>query len=288
MENRETKLQKLVLYVARATFSSLVIFVGLKYLDPNREASKKALERRKEISKRLGRPLIDTNSYEHMSSFILNQKDVIASNVINPDHIDVELNSIGGLEAIKQSLYNLVILPLRRPELFSYGKLLGPQKGVLLYGPPGTGKTMLAKAIAKESGAFFINVTMSDLMSTYFGDTQKLVPTPNDDTHEGSTCVGREGGLHQPVGVVSSHETDNSEQIQFSGSESISQQPGYDVESATPLDENIMSEGNSGSNHRVPNQTEEVNLRKSSRVSKLPAKLNDFVLNTSTKYGKWF
>ncbi|PWA68944.1 P-loop containing nucleoside triphosphate hydrolases superfamily protein [Artemisia annua] len=164
MENRETKLQKLVSYVARATFSSLVIFVGLKYLDPNREASKKALERRKEISKRLGRPLIDTNSYE----------DVIASNVINPDHIDVELNSIGGLEAIKQSLYDLVILPLRRPELFSYGKLLGPHKGVLLYGPPGTGKTMLAKAIAKESGAVFINVTMSDLTSKYFGDTEKL------------------------------------------------------------------------------------------------------------------
>lgn len=94
--------------------------------------------------------------------------------MINPDHIDVEFNSIGGLEAIKQSLYELVILPLRRPELFSYGKLLGPQKGVLLYGPPGTGKTMLAKAIAKESGAVFINVRISDLMSKWFGDAQKL------------------------------------------------------------------------------------------------------------------
>ncbi|MFS7949403.1 putative AAA+ ATPase domain, ATPase, AAA-type, core, AAA ATPase, AAA+ lid domain-containing protein [Helianthus anomalus] len=101
--------------------------------------------------------------------------DVIACNVINPDHIDVEFNSIGGLESIKQSLYELVILPLRRPELFSYGKLLGPQKGVLLYGPPGTGKTMLAKAIAKESGAVFINVRISDLMSKWFGDASKLV-----------------------------------------------------------------------------------------------------------------
>lgn len=99
---------------------------------------------------------------------------MIACNVINPDHIGVEFDSIGGLETIKQSLYELVILPLRRPELFSYGKLLGPQKGVLLYGPPGTGKTMLAKAIAKESGAVFINVRISDLMSKWFGDAQKL------------------------------------------------------------------------------------------------------------------
>ncbi|XP_076898615.1 uncharacterized protein LOC143552225 [Bidens hawaiensis] len=162
----ETKfLQELVLYAASAALSCLVLFAGLKHLDPNREASKKALEQKKEISKRLGRPLVQTNPYE----------DVIACNVINPDHIDVEFNSIGGLESIKQSLYELVILPLRRPELFSYGKLLGPQKGVLLYGPPGTGKTMLAKAIAKESGAVFINVRISDLMSKWFGDAQKLV-----------------------------------------------------------------------------------------------------------------
>lgn len=99
---------------------------------------------------------------------------MIACDVINPNHIDVEFDSIGGLEKIKQALYELVILPLKRPELFSHGKLLGPQKGVLLYGPPGTGKTMLAKAIAKESDAVFINVRLSNLMSKWFGDAQKL------------------------------------------------------------------------------------------------------------------
>lgn len=162
----ETKfLQELILYAASAALSCLVLFAGLRHLDPNREASKKALEHKKEISKRLGRPLIQTNPYE----------DVIACDVINPDHIDVEFESIGGLETIKQALYELVILPLRRPELFSHGKLLGPQKGVLLFGPPGTGKTMLAKAIAKESGAVFINVRISNLMSKWFGDAQKLV-----------------------------------------------------------------------------------------------------------------
>ncbi|KAK2390792.1 hypothetical protein P8452_28006 [Trifolium repens] len=158
-------LQDILLYAASAALSCLVLVTGLQYLDPNRESSKKALEHKKEIAKRLGRPLINTNAYE----------DVIACDVINPDHIDVEFDSIGGLATIKEALFELVILPLKRPDLFSYGKLLGPQKGVLLYGPPGTGKTMLAKAIAKESGAVFINVRISNLMSKWFGDAQKLV-----------------------------------------------------------------------------------------------------------------
>ncbi|THU71779.1 hypothetical protein C4D60_Mb04t05090 [Musa balbisiana] len=158
-------LQELVLYAASAALSCLVLFAGLRHLDPNRAATKKALEHKKEIAKRLGRPLVQTNQYE----------DVIACDVINPDHIDVEFESIGGLEHVKQALFELVILPLSRPELFSHGKLLSPQKGVLLYGPPGTGKTMLAKALAKESGAVFINVRISNLMSKWFGDAQKLV-----------------------------------------------------------------------------------------------------------------
>ncbi|KFK26979.1 hypothetical protein AALP_AA8G318300 [Arabis alpina] len=160
-----TLLEQLILYVASAALSSLVLYVGIRQLDPNRDAAKKALEHKRELAKRLGRPLVKTNQYE----------DVIACDVINPRHIDVEFGSIGGLDSIKEALYELVILPLKRPELFAYGKLLGPQKGVLLYGPPGTGKTMLAKAIAKESEAVFINVQVSNLMSKWFGDAQKLV-----------------------------------------------------------------------------------------------------------------
>ncbi|XP_039056676.1 ATPase family AAA domain-containing protein 1-B-like [Hibiscus syriacus] len=158
-------LQELLIYAAGTAFSCLVLFAGLKRLNPNRDSSKKFVENKNVISKRLGRPLIHTDPYE----------DVIVGDVVNPDHIDVEFESVGGFDRIKEALYELVILPLKRPELFAYGKLLGPQKGVLLYGPPGTGKTMLAKAIAKESGAVFINVRVSNLMSKWFGDAQKLV-----------------------------------------------------------------------------------------------------------------
>ncbi|EFJ11944.1 hypothetical protein SELMODRAFT_182690 [Selaginella moellendorffii] len=166
MGGRDTSLgQELFLYAVSAALSCLVLFVGVRHLDPNRYQAKKAAERKKEIAKRLGRSLVQTNSYE----------DMIACDVINPEDIDVTFDSIGGLEDVKSSLFELVILPLQRPELFAHGKLLGPQKGVLLYGPPGTGKTLLAKAIAKESRAVFINVRIATLMSKWFGDAQKLV-----------------------------------------------------------------------------------------------------------------
>lgn len=57
-------LQELVLYAASAALSSLVLFVGLRSLDPNRAANKKAAEQKREIARRLGRPLIQTNAYE--------------------------------------------------------------------------------------------------------------------------------------------------------------------------------------------------------------------------------
>lgn len=69
----ETKiLQELILYAASAAFSCLVLFAGLRHLDPNREASKKALEHKQEISKRLGRPLVQTNPYEVIFSELSN------------------------------------------------------------------------------------------------------------------------------------------------------------------------------------------------------------------------
>jgi len=69
---------------------------------------------------------------------------------------------IGGLDNIIEQLREAIIFPLVYPRLFqSAAGLYAAPKGVLLYGPPGCGKTLLAKALAKESGATFINTKVS-------------------------------------------------------------------------------------------------------------------------------
>ncbi|XP_024312644.1 uncharacterized protein LOC100835916 isoform X2 [Brachypodium distachyon] len=99
----------------------------------------------------------------------------LLGDVIPPEEIGVTFDDIGALENVKETLMELVMLPLKRPELFSKGQLMKPCKGILLFGPPGTGKTMLAKAVATEAGANFINISMSSIASKWFGEGEKYV-----------------------------------------------------------------------------------------------------------------
>ncbi|CAI5492349.1 unnamed protein product [Closterium sp. Naga37s-1] len=99
----------------------------------------------------------------------------IRPEILAPGSIGVTFESIGALESVKESLRELVLVPLKHPEIFNKGGLLQACKGILLFGPPGTGKTMLAKAVATECGASFINVSMSTITSKWFGEDEKNV-----------------------------------------------------------------------------------------------------------------
>ncbi|KAH1074683.1 hypothetical protein J1N35_027011 [Gossypium stocksii] len=99
----------------------------------------------------------------------------LLADVVPPSDIGVTFDDIGALENVKDTLKELVMFPLQRPELFCKGQLTKPCKGILLFGPPGTGKTMLAKAVATEAGANFINISMSGITSKWFGEGEKYV-----------------------------------------------------------------------------------------------------------------
>lgn len=74
-----------------------------------------------------------------------------------------------------KTLKSLTSLPLTHPELFTHGILKNSLTGVLLFGPPGTGKTMLARAVAQESGAAFLAVNMSNIFDMWVGEGEKNV-----------------------------------------------------------------------------------------------------------------
>ncbi|PHT26584.1 hypothetical protein CQW23_33805 [Capsicum baccatum] len=102
-------------------------------------------------------------------------ENALLADVIPPSDIGVTFDDIGALESVKDTLKELIMLPLQRPELFSKSQLTKPCKGILLFGPPGTGKTMLAKAVATEAGANFINISMSSISSKWSGEGEKCI-----------------------------------------------------------------------------------------------------------------
>lgn len=96
-------------------------------------------------------------------------KTVNESNIPNTTFDD-----IAGLKNVKESVMYKVIYPRKHPELYNtFKKRTGG--GILLYGLPGTGKTLIAEAIAHETGASFFSVKCSDLGSKWFGETEQNI-----------------------------------------------------------------------------------------------------------------
>jgi len=87
---------------------------------------------------------------------------------------DVTYADIGGLDIQKQEIREAVELPLTHHELYAQIGI-DPPRGVLMYGPPGTGKTMMAKAVAAQTTANFIQVVGSEFVQKYLGEGPRMV-----------------------------------------------------------------------------------------------------------------
>src|SRR3989338_6974578 len=101
---------------------------------------------------------------------------------------EVTYEDIGGLTDEVKKVREMVELPLKHPEIFD--KLgIEPPKGVLLHGPPGTGKTLLAKAVANESEAHFILLNGPEIMSKFYGESEKKIRDIFEDAEKNAPSI---------------------------------------------------------------------------------------------------
>ncbi len=108
----------------------------------------------------------------------------------NNSHALVRINyeEIGGIKDSILKIREMIELPIRHPELFEKLGIDAP-KGVLLYGPPGTGKTLLAKAVANETNTSFFSISGPEIMSKYYGESEKRLRETFGQAQEKSPSI---------------------------------------------------------------------------------------------------
>ena len=122
--------------------------------------------------------LLEQSHSRKVRNKIISLTDVenqLASCIVDPGNITDTLAQVGGLDHAKLTVKQSIVAPLASPHLYPPGSLRAPPKGILLYGPPGTGKTLLARAIAKEANAAFLEVRLDSLLMKYVGESEKHV-----------------------------------------------------------------------------------------------------------------
>ena len=101
---------------------------------------------------------------------------------------EVMYEDLGGIKPALTKIREIIELPLKHPELFNRLGIDAP-RGVLLHGPPGTGKTMLAKAVANESDAYFITINGPEIMSKYYGESEHKLREAFDEAEKNTPAI---------------------------------------------------------------------------------------------------
>merc|ERR1712054_424667 len=101
---------------------------------------------------------------------------------------EVGYDDIGGCRKQMAQVRELVELPLRHPQLF---KSIGikPPRGILMYGPPGSGKTLIARAVANETGAFFFLINGPEIMSKLAGESESNLRKAFEEAEKNAPAI---------------------------------------------------------------------------------------------------
>ena len=119
---------------------------------------------------------------------MLGEEDTSALAFTGADVPTVSFEDVVGLDSVKDKIFDMVIYPRQYRELYErFRKKAGG--GILLYGPPGNGKTMIAKAIAHETGSLFFPVKFSDLGSKWFGESEGKMKALFDEARRAESAV---------------------------------------------------------------------------------------------------
>jgi transitional endoplasmic reticulum ATPase len=120
-----------------------------------------------------------------------NTKLKIIDKVTQPGELKVPsitYDNIGGLKDEVGAIREMIEIPMKHPEVFERIGI-SPPKGVLLYGPPGTGKTLLAKALANELDAHFKVINGPEIMSKYYGESEKHLRDIFEEAEKNSPAI---------------------------------------------------------------------------------------------------
>lgn len=143
-----------------------ILWKVTRYLDPNYESKKAAKQKVEELKTYLNiDSRVELNSHEMR----------LATQIVLPEE-GAELDEIGGCSQILENIEDNVMMPLqlRAKNIPLPSIYYTAPKGILLHGPPGCGKTLIARAIAKRTNAYFINFDISILNDMWYGETSKF------------------------------------------------------------------------------------------------------------------
>ncbi len=101
---------------------------------------------------------------------------------------DTSFQDVGGLGEAISKVKEVVQLPLKHPEIF-YRLGIDPPRGVLLHGPSGTGKTLIARAVAGETGCYFKAISGTEIMDKYYGESEAKLRAAFEEAYQHAPAI---------------------------------------------------------------------------------------------------